>query len=84
MAQRGRKSAAALAAVNPARPSRLTPRTGLSPEVKLLWQELVASQPADHFRESDTPLLEQSGQAFRNLVEGVAAGMLTPPASLGF
>jgi phage terminase small subunit len=61
-----RKSAAALAVApvtNREASARLKPRTGLPPEVKVLWLELVASMPSDHFRESDGPLVEQYAQA---------------------
>jgi phage terminase small subunit len=60
------KSAEALAmerVATPAKPMRLAPRTGLTAEVKVLWSELVASMPQEHFRVSDAPLIEQYCQA---------------------
>jgi phage terminase small subunit len=42
---------------------RLKPRSGLPPEIKLLWIELVGSMPSDHFRSSDSILIEQYCQA---------------------
>jgi P27 family predicted phage terminase small subunit len=66
---------------------RLKPRTGLPPEIKLLWIELVGSMPSDHFRQSDAALIEQFCQsialartAYANLnAEGpVVAGRANP------
>jgi phage terminase small subunit len=59
-----RKSIAALA-IAPPKPSdaRLKPRSGLPAEVKMIWQDLVSSMPADHFRDSDAALIEQYAQA---------------------
>ena len=58
-----RKSAAALAIKPPDSPTRLRPRSGLSPEVKLIWAELVTSMPHSHFRATDAPLIEQYAQS---------------------
>jgi phage terminase small subunit len=41
----------------------LKPRTGLTAEVKLIWQELVGSMPEEHFRPTDSPLIEQYAQS---------------------
>ena len=37
----------------PENTDRLKPRTGLPPEVKLIWGELVGAMSPDHFRPSD-------------------------------
>jgi phage terminase small subunit len=58
-----RKSSAELAIVKPERTDRLRPRSGLPPEVKLIWSELVTSMPHSHFRVTDAPLIEQYAQA---------------------
>jgi phage terminase small subunit len=59
-----RKSAAELSIVKPeVVTDRLKPRSGLPPEVKLLWSELVSTMPHDHFRASDSALIEQYCQA---------------------
>ena len=42
---------------------RLKPRSGLPPEIKLIWGELVGAMSADHFRPTDAPLIEQYAQA---------------------
>jgi hypothetical protein len=51
-----RKSSAALAIATPEKATPLKRRSGLPSKVKLLWGELVASMPADHFRDR-LPLL---------------------------
>jgi phage terminase small subunit len=61
-----RKSAAAIDIEHLAKrnePKGLRARSALSPEVKLLWTELVSSMPHSHFRDSDAPLIEQYCQA---------------------
>jgi phage terminase small subunit len=83
-----RRSAASLAVVAQAAPSkRLKPRSGLPPEVKLIWESLVASMPDEHFRATDAPLVEQyaqaialARQAYANLNEEgpVVAGRANP------
>jgi phage terminase small subunit len=82
-----RKSSAALAVATPVSTDRLRPRSGLPPEVKLLWSELVSSMPHDHFRASDSALIEQyyqaialARQAYANLTEegSVIAGRANP------
>jgi phage terminase small subunit len=84
-----RKSAAELDIehLKPKASTRLAPRSGLSPEVKLIWGELVASMPESHFRTTDAPLIEQyaqaialARQAYANLdAEGsVVAGRANP------
>jgi phage terminase small subunit len=81
-----RKSATALA-FKPHETRRLAPRSGLSPEVKLIFCELVSRMPAEHFRETDAALIEQyaqaialARQAFSNLNEEgpVIAGRANP------
>ena len=82
-----RKSSAALAIATPELPRRLAPRSGLSPEVKLIWGELVASMPESHFRITDAPLIEQYAQSialarqaysFLNEEGSVVAGRANP------
>jgi phage terminase small subunit len=67
-----RKSIAALA-VKPHESSRLAPRSGLSPEVKLIFCDLVGRMPAEHFRETDAPLIEQYAQAIALARQAYAA-----------
>ena len=43
--------------------ARLPPRSGLPPEVKLIWADLVGAMSPDHFRPSDAPLIEQYAQS---------------------
>jgi phage terminase small subunit len=59
----------------------------LPPEIKLIFGEIVSTMPADHFRATDGPLVEQYAQAialarsaYANLTEEgpVVAGRANP------
>lgn len=58
-----RKSAVELAITPPKRETRLSPRSGVSPEVRLIFTEIVGSVSATHFRATDGPLVEQYAQS---------------------
>ena len=64
----GRKSAASLSVLVPLTTHHKLPkpRAGLSLDAKALFAEIVASTPPDHFRESDSPLIEQYAVAILN------------------
>lgn len=60
MAERGRKSGAALATVaNPTGYSPLMPPPTLKPAAAVIWREITGSVGRDHFRRCDAPLLEE-------------------------
>lgn len=82
-----RKTTAAVLDTVAAKDMRLAPRSGLPPEVKAIWCELINSMPADHFRKSDAALVEQYAQAialarhayaFLNAEGPVVAGRTSP------
>jgi Phage terminase, small subunit len=66
------------------------PRSALSLPAKALFAEIVESAPPDHFRESDSPLLEQYANAILNAREaqrmvdkhGLVHGMKMSPWAL--
>jgi hypothetical protein len=59
-----RKSVAEIVRLGPKRAeTRLSPRSGVSPEVKLIFTEIVGSVSAAHFRPTDGPLVEQYAQS---------------------
>src|SRR5262245_4508191 len=58
-----RRSLEALHTPSIRRSTALHPRSDCPENVRRVFDELVASVPADHFRRSDTPLLEQYAQA---------------------
>jgi hypothetical protein len=63
--QRGRRSAAALSVLPnvSGEPDRIEPRAGAPKDVARIWNELVGSVPAGHFRSGDAPLIEAYAQA---------------------
>ena len=62
MRQRGRRSSASLAMV-PGDASRLSPPSSLSDVERTLFNEIVGACDAEHFRESDLPLLTAISRA---------------------
>jgi hypothetical protein len=64
MRQRGRKSAEILSVPNAAgRPSRLDPPDYLSKPAKTVFNDIVMSVDAEHFRECDVPLIASLAHA---------------------
>jgi hypothetical protein len=59
-----RKSSAALAVLTPRRPrAQLAPSRDAPAAVKAIFAEIVSMVPADHFKPSDWPLLEEYATA---------------------
>jgi len=79
MKQRGRKSAAALAAVPVLAPivTRPNPPTDLSPRAGELWREFTGSRPASYFDRASLPLLRilVAALAESERLEAAAAGL---------
>ncbi len=63
MGARGRKSAADLMAIRPAAVARLEPRADAPADVRAIFEEIIVSVAADHFRPADAHLVEQYAQA---------------------
>ena len=87
MGKRGPKSQslAAVPEVGKRQAERPSPLPGMSTRSRAMWRRIVASLPAEHFRDGDLPLLRDYCEAYDRSVQAEAEirkhGLLVPAGS---